>query len=112
LSEVLYYYIILYSISIYSIVNGHSSRLRQIPITIVYLLYGHQNRFHTEIQTRRRENEQTKNKTTDMNRQITKEKLNKNETVDYNFGKYYIIQFIHIMLVYYIRYLYVSLFSV
>jgi len=46
----------------------------------IYLLYGHQNRFHIEIQTSRRKNKQTKNKTTDVNvvnRQITKEKLNK-----------------------------------
>lgn len=56
--------------------------------------YKHQNRFYIKLKTRRRKNKRKKNKPTDVNvvnRQITKEKLNKNEMVDYNFRKYYII---------------------
>jgi len=56
--------------------------------------YKHQNRFYIKLITRRRKNKRRKNKPTNVNvvnRQITKEKLNKNEMVDYNFRKYYII---------------------
>jgi len=56
--------------------------------------YKHQNWFNIKLKTSRRKNKRKKNKPTDVNvvnRQITKEKLNKNEMVDYNFRKYYII---------------------
>lgn len=72
----------------------------------------YQNRFHKEILKHRRKYKWRKNKPTDVNvvnRQITNGKLNKNEMVDYNIRKHYIIvsynrtYYVNLLYIIYIR---------